>query len=341
MYRYIGNKTAVLSPLLEIITANIESRSIFVDPMCGTASVAAAIAELGHSVRAGDILTFPTYHAHARLVLNSAPNFEKLGCSYGEIIEKLNSLSPVSDYFSREFAENGIPANGAKPRKYFTGENASKIDAISNQISEWRNLELIDESQNMLLRHDLIMAVNRVANIAGTYGHYRASFSTSSRKPIELRASTFNEWASSTNSVFNGPVERTVPIQSGSILYLDPPYMKRQYAANYHLLETVALGDKPTPIGESGLRDWWPQYSDFCSKRKIADAFRATLSDCKFSKVFVSYSQDGLIPLERMSEILSEFGSVKSHSFTHKRFRSNNSPLEKILLEYVFEVSVA
>jgi adenine-specific DNA-methyltransferase len=341
MYRYIGNKTAVLSPLLEIITANIEPESIFVDPMCGTASVAAAIAELGHSVHAGDILTFPTYHAHTRLVLNSAPSFEKLGCSYGEIIQELNSLPPVSDYFSREFAESGSPANGAKPRKYFTGENASKIDAISNQISEWRNSKLIDDSQNMLLRHDFIMAVNRVANIAGTYGHYRSSFSTASQKVLELRESIFNEWASSTNSVFSGPVEKTVPVQSGSVLYLDPPYMKRQYAANYHLLETVALGDKPSPVGESGLRDWWPQYSDFCSKRKIAYAFRAALSDCKFSKVFVSYSQDGLIPLEKMAEILSEFGSVKSHSFAHKRFRSNNSPLGKNLLEYVFEVNVA
>lgn len=341
MYRYIGNKTAVLSPLLEILTADFESESIFVDPMCGTASVAAAMAELGHSVRAGDILTFPMYHAHVRLVLNSAPNFEKLGCSYGEIIQKLNSLQPISDYFSREYAESGLPANGAKPRKYFTSENAAKIDAISNQISDWNSSKLIDESQNMLLRHDLIMAVNRVANIAGTYGHYRASFSTSSRKVLELRNSTFNEWASSTNAVFSGPVEKTIPTQSGSVLYLDPPYMKRQYAANYHLLETVALGDKPAPVGESGLRDWRPQYSDFCSKRKIADAFRSTLSNCKFSKVFVSYSQDGLIPIEKMSEILTEFGPVKSHSFTHKRFRSNNSPLGKNLLEYVFEVKIA
>ncbi len=29
------------------------------------------------------------------------------------------------------------------------------------------------------------------------------------------------------------------------LCYVDPPYMKRQYAANYHLLETIAKGDNP------------------------------------------------------------------------------------------------
>ncbi|MCZ5120468.1 DNA adenine methylase [Escherichia coli] len=36
------------------------------------------------------------------------------------------------------------------------------------------------------------------------------------------------------------------------LCYIDPPYMKRQYAANYHILETLARGDEP-----EAMRYWW------------------------------------------------------------------------------------
>ena len=32
---------------------------------------------------------------------------------------------------------------------------------------------------------------------------------------------------------------------SADIIYMDPPYNTRQYASNYHLLETMALYDNP------------------------------------------------------------------------------------------------
>ena len=39
-------------------------------------------------------------------------------------------------------------------------------------------------------------------------------------------------------------------------VYLDPPYTKRQYAAYYHVLETLAYGDEPEVSGVTGLRPW-------------------------------------------------------------------------------------
>ena len=36
----------------------------------------------------------------------------------------------------------------------------------------------------------------------------------------------------------------------GDILYLDPPYNQRQYSANYHLLNTIALYDNFEPKGK-------------------------------------------------------------------------------------------
>lgn len=339
MYRYIGNKTGVLSPLLEIICQDTEQDVIFADPMCGTASVSAALVSKGHTVVAADILTFPTFHALVRLTMPEPPKFETIGFSYHDIISYLNLLDGFDGFITKEYSNGGVPENGSPARKYLTKENAMWVDKVTAVLNEWVESEKISVQENALLRHDLLMAVNRVANISGTYGHYRSTFSNASSKKIEMRESIFNLWASEANSVLCGPSEKLVPNIKADYLYLDPPYKKRQYAANYHLLETIALGDFPKPMGLSGLRDWWPDYSDFCSKRKIAGAFAATLQNHAFKKVFVSYSEDGLIPESQMLRILSDFGAVKVHKFTHKRFKSNASNLSNRFSEFVFEVT--
>ena len=45
-----------------------------------------------------------------------------------------------------------------------------------------------------------------------------------------------------------------VPRQECDLLYVDPPYNTRQYCTNYHMLETLAVGDKPEVGGVAGLR---------------------------------------------------------------------------------------
>jgi adenine-specific DNA-methyltransferase len=338
MYRYIGNKTAVLDPLLEIICRDADQNTVFADPMCGTAAVSSALASKGFEVIAADILLFPTYHALVRLTMPRAPKFERIGLSYQEILSYLNHLDGIEGFMTKEYSNGGEPANGSPARGYLTKENAMWIDTVTAVLNGWEENQKISAEENSLLRHDLLMAVNRVANIAGTYGHFRSTFSNASNKKIELRESVFNSWASVSNSVLCGPSEKIVPNLKADYLYLDPPYKKRQYAANYHLLETIARGDSPEPAGLSGLRNWWPDYSDFCSKRKIAGAFAETLKDHGFKKVFVSYSEDGLISEEEMRSILSNFGAVKVHEFTHKRFKSNASKLSNKFSEFVFEV---
>ena len=41
----------------------------------------------------------------------------------------------------------------------------------------------------------------------------------------------------------------------------------RQYASNYHLLETIAKYDNPKIKGKTGLRDYSNQKSKFSQKR--------------------------------------------------------------------------
>ena len=338
-YRYIGNKAKIVGFLLDEIRATVPIGGTVADLMCGTATVSEALKCVGYRVVASDLMTYSYCHAWTRLKLDSPPPFKRVpGKSYLAALDHLNNLPPRRGYFSEECAPGGKTANGLASRQYLSDPNAAKLDAIAHQIRVWKNDDNLSPDEFNLLRHDLVLAVNRVANIAGTYGHFRSSWSNGALRPIVLRDTTFRPGFRTDHTVLQGPAEFVAPTVECDLCYLDPPYMKRQYAANYHLIETVARLDEPEAVGVSGLRPWRDQYSDFCSKIKLWDAFRAILNGVQTNRFLISYSEDGLIPKDKFLAFFSEFGRVDFKSFSNSRFRSNNSPLGPHVKEYLFLV---
>jgi adenine-specific DNA-methyltransferase len=238
----------------------------------------------------------------------------------------------------REYSPAGKPAGGYPPRMYLSPENAGKIDAINARLAYWERERAVSPTELSLLRHDAVMAVNRVANIAGTYGHFRSKWNRWSLAPLELRPSSFVRNAPTDHLVFRGRAEDVAASVSADLCYLDPPYTKRQYAANYHLVETVARGDEPVAVGLSGLRPWRDQYSNFCSKLNIRAAFAAILLRLECPQFLISYSEDGLLSKEELLDYLRTFGRVSLLEFPYPRFRSNNSPLPRTVTEYLFHL---
>jgi adenine-specific DNA-methyltransferase len=354
MYRYIGNKTKITDEILNDIKKIIGTTGTVADIMCGTASVSRALKNEGYNVIASDVMTYSYYHAMVDLLLDEPPDFDKLEKEesflkniskgyyrYIKVIEFLNSLEPTEGYFFKEFSPDGNPANGEAPRKYFTSNNAKKIDAIMQKIKEWETKQIIDNYELALLKHDLILSVNPIANISGTYGHFHAKFITRALDPLIMKANLNQDLFIGLNSkskhqVFHGYAEELAPYIKADLCYIDPPYMKRQYAANYHILETIARGDEPEAVGVSGLRPWRDQYSNFCSKVKIRNSFRAIFSQMDCPNFLISYSEDGLLSVEELMELFSEFGEVHTRKFLYKRFRSNQSMLNKEIYEYLF-----
>jgi adenine-specific DNA-methyltransferase len=320
-YRYLGNKSRLVDVIVAAVEDVLPGGGMVADPMCGTATVAAALAGAGFTVTAGDELSFPVLHARVRLLLDEIPAFEALG-GYAAVQAELNALAPRRGFFHREYSDAGAPRNGCRPRAYFTGDNAGRIDAIRATIRGWSARGLLTAAERDLLLHDLILAVNRVANIAGTYGYYRSSWNRSARDPLRLEPSA-PAAAGGDHTVVQGRVEDTVAGLDVDVLYLDPPYTKRQYAGQYHVLETLAVDDDPEPVGEGGLRDWYGQYSAFCSKRMVQEAFRTVLENARAPTVLVSYSEDALVPPDRMLGLLGEFGDVERRELAIARFRSN------------------
>jgi adenine-specific DNA-methyltransferase len=335
MYRYIGNKTRLASWLVSRIAEHASQGATVVDLMCGTASVSDALRAQGYRVIASDIMTYAVHHARVRLLLAGAPPFAALGLDYQKILAHLNTLEPVDGLFVREYSPNGSPLEGCRPRMYLTGENAARLDAISEQIYDWHKNGCITELENSLLRHNLIMAVNRVANIAGTYGHYRSSWSNAALSALVLRPTEFVAASRIDHVVLQGPAEYLANEIEADVCYIDPPYMKRQYAANYHLIETVARGDLPEAVGVSGLRPWRDQYSVFCTRTRIQDAFRRIVTQMKCDTFLISYSSDGLLTESELIDLFAPMGEVAIEKKSFPRFRSNQSSLGPSVEEYL------
>ena len=151
------------------------------------------------------------------------------------------------------------------------------------------------------------MAVNRVANISGTYGYFLSEFKKNSLEPLELVPVEIDDTKNVNHTVLQGFAEDLSENITADLCYIDPPYMKRQYAANYHILETIARGDTPEAIGKSGLRDWWDQHSKFCTKTQGLDSFERVIRNMKCNTFLISYSEDGLFSLEQLIECFSKF----------------------------------
>jgi adenine-specific DNA-methyltransferase len=356
-YRYIGSKSKILNNVVGEITKLVPKNGTVVDLMCGTSTVSVALRMHGLSVIANDLLTFCYHHAVVNLCFANAPRFKNAGpflkCApsrvqkslfketpYEKIIGALNAIQPVCGYFWHEFSLEGQPANGAKPRNYFTPSNAKKIDGIRTAIQSLRNKKQITKREEILLRHDIVMAANDVANIAGTYGHYLSKTVGRAADPLVLKPTDLILRDDlGRHQAMCGYAEEIAKKIACDVCYIDPPYMKRQYAANYHILETLARGDEPEAMGQSGLRPWRDQHSNFCTKTRIRESFGKIFTEMDCRHFLVSYSEDGLLSVEELRDLFSQYGTVSVKEFTHKRFRSNNSLLGPTITEYLLHLS--
>lgn len=352
-HRYIGSKSKIVDIVISKIKSLVPEGSVVTDLMCGTATVSIGLRKEGFSVIANDLMTYSYHHAVTGLKLYKYPDF--IGATkfineyynsvdvdslnqnaYGRMLNALSNVQPIKGYFWKEFSHDGKPSYTDKPRNYFNPNNAKKIDGIRNAISQLKINGSITDVEYSVLQHDLLMAANDVANIAGTYGHYMAKLTGRARDDIKLTTSDFFlKRDTSRHTVYQGYAEVVASKIKCDLCYIDPPYMKRQYAANYHVLETIARGDSPVAAGVSGLRPWRDQYSNFCTKTKIRDSFREIFNNMTCPLFLISYSEDGLLSVEDFKDLLKPFGKVTIDDFKHRRFKSNDSDLGLSLTEYL------
>lgn len=322
-FRYIGSKARVVDAIMRRVGAPSGGRLI--DVFCGSGAVAQAAACAGWPVHVNDHLRSAAVTALARITDEDQVPFARLG-GYATAVTALNNVREHRGFIWREYSPASLERTGVA-RLYFTEENARRIDGMRLHIRELSESGRLNEREEALLLADLMGAANRVANTAGTYGCFLSKWQRQSQEAISVAARVLpRRLPLSTMAVGDA---RDVDCRAEDVAYLDPPYTKRQYAAYYHVLETIALGDEPKVEGVCGIRPWHHLASDYCYRSRAVRALAELVAALPAHRVLLSYSTEGHVPLDRLVDALGGAGRVSLHDLGEiGRYRPNQAASE-------------
>lgn len=331
--KYIGNKQRLLGFIDSVISKEgLPSKGTLVDIFTGTTNVARHYKKKGYRLITNDFMTYSYVFQHAYIKNNKYPTFEKviktkkITISSKILNSKVDALSAVIQYLNNMPGEKGFifehyaPA-GKYKRQFFSNENAKKIDAARDKIEIWKTNSLINKNEYYILLSSLIDAADFVANMSGTYGAYLKIWRSMALKPFTMFVPQLIE-SNLDHEVYKQDANELIRKIKGDILYIDPPYNGRQYAPNFHVLETLACWDNPKVNGKTGLRPYDSQKSLYSQKSKCNEVFADLIENADTKYILMSYNNEGIISDEFIRKTLGKRGKVKIYQQEYRRFRT-------------------
>src|SRR3989338_564496 len=311
---YIGSKLSLLEFLEKSINKVVDKNcDTFCDLFAGTGIVGSYFKKKGYKIIANDIQYY-SYVLNRHYIGNHKElNFAKLTKEITDLrsIDVKNRKIFVCNYLSdlkgvKGFIYKNYCLGGTKDkeesRQYFSDENGMRCDAIRQKIENWKEQNLISNDEYYFLKKLKKTAQNNLI-----------------LKPAELIINDQD------HEVFNEDINKVAGKIAGDILYLDPPYNQRQYATNYHMLETIAKYDNPKIHGKTGLREYQNQKSLYCSRTQVKKAFKDLILKAKAKYIFLSYNNEGLMTLDDIQEIMSLRGKYGNFTKEYNRFKADKS----------------
>lgn len=343
--RFIGCKENLLNFIETFVKQKDIRGNVFCDLFTGTGSVAKHFKKLGYKIISSDLLFFSYVLQKVYIEQNQYPKFTKLlkhlkidpveetlftseSQNAKEIIKYLNNLEGVEGFIYKNYSPEGTQRQ-TYSRKYFTGENSKRIDAIREKIEELKKSNLINEQEYYFLVASLIEAVPFVANISGTYSAFLKEWDKRAFKKLTLEVPEVIK-GNETHKVYHIDGLKVLDqIKDIDILYLDPPYNERQYAPNYHILETIAKWDKPEIKGITGMRSYENQKSEFCNPKTGIKALGEIIKKNNFKHLLLSYNDDGIMPEGEILKLFDKSGKSEIAEQGYQRYKSNSNGKQK------------
>ncbi|HSQ46143.1 MAG TPA: DNA adenine methylase [Lutibacter sp.] len=310
---YIGSKHKLSSFLKDVIIDKVGgdlSNLVFCDLFAGTGSIGRTFKPLVKQIIANDV-EFYSYVLNR----NYIGNHQEL--MFEEHLSFLNNLNESEGFVFHNYSENG-----KEGRLYFSAANGKKIDAIRQQIENWKKSKEISEDDYYFLLASLIESADKVANTASVYGAYLKQLKKSAQKELILKPALFTQ-NSNKHQVFNADSNALIKEIKGDILYLDPPYNERQYGSNYHLLNTIAKYDSFEPQGKTGLRNYYR--SDYCKRNEVKNSFEELIKNANFKYIFLSYNNEGLMTEDEVKSVMSAYGKYSLKTTNYQRFKADKT----------------
>lgn len=341
---YIGNKRK----LLDLVQRSIQDSRItpdthrFVDLFAGTGVVSRLAKQLGYAVLANDWEPYSEIINQCYLEIDAPPIYWD-GQTYEQVLAELNELPPREDWVSKHLCpKDDQNYDITRDRLFYTRHNGTKIDAIRHQIELWEKSGKLSAHQKAALLAPLLYQCCYNSNTSGVFKGFHNGWGGQTgtalyriKGDLNLRPALFID--NGKKSIVTREDAQIVAerlkadSKTHNFIYIDPPYNQHPYAANYHVLNSVVLWDKPplsskiTSRGDkAAIRQDWKTHrrSAYNYVSQATDAYKLllqTLPNGSFAAT--SYSTDGMIPIRDMIESNIQRGDVRVFTKAYKRYR--------------------
>lgn len=314
--RFLGSKYKLLNFIEETVNNNCKDISSVVDVFAGTGVVGSMFLKDGKEVYFNDYLKSNCYSYKAF--------YEPMKIDIKKIEKIINDYNVIEieedNYFSDNFSDT-----------YFSSKDCKKIGFIRDDIENKFIEKDINEREKSVLIASLIYSMDRVANTVGHYDAYRKI------KNIEDKFFMYmldvSESGEKKSHISNLDANEFIKNVKADLVYIDPPYNSRQYCDAYHLLENVAVWNKPKVYGVAKKMDRTSLKSKYCTNKAV-EAFDELVKNCNSKYILVSYNNTGdksnsrsnaKISDLQIKQILEKKGKVKVFEQDYNNFTTGKS----------------
>ena len=360
---YIGNKRKLLGLVQESLRHTGQTLpATFLDLFAGSGVVSRMAKSLGYRVIANDWEPYARTINSCYIGCNLPPRFEKLD-GYTAATEKLNQLPPRVDWVT----EHLCPRDDDKfdidvDRMFFMRKNGMRIDAVRHQIGQWKKDGVIDDVEQNCLLAPLLYQTCYTSNTSGVFKGFHNGWGGQTGTALyriagdlQLNPAVLHDngrqnsvTCQDAQSLAGELADRELDGREVDVAYLDPPYNQHPYGSNYHVLNSVALWDKPelpkriTPGTKAAIRTDWrsERRSDYNYKDTAAAAYSKLIDTLGAHFIMTSYSTDGTVPLPELLQANLDRGHVQIETRGYKRYRVSSQRFSKKPMNVEFVIVV-
>jgi adenine-specific DNA-methyltransferase len=337
---YIGNKRKLLGLIDRAVklTKLQPSRASFVDLFAGSGVVSRWAKRQGFATICNDWEPYSQAINTCHVACDQQPAFAALG-GYASAIAMLNALPGKVDWVTQHLAPADDDAfDGSRERLFYMRKNAMRIDAMRSQIQQWRDANVIDDRERACLLAPLLYQACYTSNTSGVFKGFHNGWGGQTgtalyriASDLRLRPAVFHDNGRScaVHCQDATALAAALPRDDHAVTYIDPPYNQHPYGSNYHVLNSIALWDKPpvTPTitrgTKSAIRTDWrtARRSAYNARTTATEAYRQLLDAVGSRFIITSYSTDGMMSLDDVLTANTERGSVAIELKRYKRYR--------------------
>lgn len=312
--RYLGSKFKVLDFIDKVVKENTKGVNTVADIFAGTGVVANLFHSQGKKIIVNDIL-HSNYVSYLTWFGNELVDYGKVS----KLIQYLNDLEGLEGYVTEHYGD-----------RYFSIDNAMKIDAIREEIDM---IENINEREKSFLLTSLFYAADKVANTVGHYDAYRKKMD--SYTPIHLRVPELN--FNKGNLIFKEDANELVKHIKADLVYIDTPYNSRGYANAYHVLESLIEWNKTEVKGVAKKPVDLSDKRSLYNSVKAPEAFADLIANIDAKYILVSYNNmakkgnsrsNAKISNEEIIEVLKKKGKLDVFHTNHLPFSTGKSQID-------------